>query len=223
MGIIIFTADDKKFRQGDFVVMHNEITYPPTAPDTTYILHTNKFTEADCITWEPLISHRLVVVTSKKPKITAKSSDFVIIDNNLRDNKVGFTRQLKSWHSWSDRGRTMPLIAEVPHPLTMAFFRTNHINDIESARLLSQTIFTLPDSYTNAVFAFSVKPKSTRMDWPTKKVAEASPPDQFRISDIYWMTLSKHAPEVQNMIRAVDTAQLPKGVAKRQTSIVEWL
>jgi len=223
MGIIIYTSDDRKFRQGETVVMHKEMTYPPTAPDTTYILHSKKFTEADCITWAPLIAHRLVIVTDKKPRITDKSSDFVIIDNNLKNDTGGFIRQLKAWHTWADRKRAMPLISQVPLPLTMSFFRVNHLEDIESARLLAQTIYTLPDSYTNAVLAYSVKPKPTRMNWPSKYLKEGYPPEQFRISDMYWKVLATHAPEVQNLIRATDITKLPRGVPKRQSSIVEWI
>jgi len=223
MGVIIYTSDDKKFRQGEFVVMHKELMFPPTAPNTTYILHSNKFTEKDCILWEPLISHRLIVVTNKQPRITDKSSDFVIIDNNLGSNKQSFVKQLRAWHNWTDRTRVMSMIGEVPIPLTLAFFRVNHPSDIQTARLLADVQFTLPDSYMNAVLAFSVKPQSGRIEWPKKKTPTEEPPNQFRSSDIYWRTLLSHAPEVQNLIRAGDPTQLPKGVPKTPARLHEWL
>ena len=80
MGIIIYTNDDAKYRKGNFITMYGDITVPPTAPDTTFILHNKSFGEADAIYWSPIISHRLVVVVDKVPKLTAASEDCVIVD-----------------------------------------------------------------------------------------------------------------------------------------------
>ena len=61
MGIIILAGDDTEFKTGDYIIMHREMTCIPSAPGTTYILHTRKFTEDDIMDWAHIVSYRLVV------------------------------------------------------------------------------------------------------------------------------------------------------------------
>lgn len=223
MGIIIFTADDKNFRKGDFVVMHNELSSPPTAPDTTYILHSNTFKDADVTVWLPVVSHRLVVVCNKAPTISVKNQDSVIIDSNLTVRKESYTRQIKAWYNWTDRLRVLPMVRQVPIPLMLAFFRRNHISEIEAARLIADASFQLPDLYVESVLSYHLPAKAGRVEYPAKTIKPSDPPFQFRSSDLYADTLLRHAPEVQNMIRAHDAAELPKGIPKTPKNLLEWL
>ena len=65
---MIYTADERSYKEGNYVEMFNEMNTSPSVPNLTCILHTDKFTEKDAMEWRKLISHRLVIVTEKKPK-----------------------------------------------------------------------------------------------------------------------------------------------------------
>lgn len=223
MSIVIFTADDKKFRVGEYIVMHNELTYPPTAPDVTYILHSNTFKEADVITWLPVISNRLVVVCSKAPTISPKTQESVIIDSNLNQLKVSYNREIRSWFNWSDRLRAFMMARKIPIPLLLAFFRRNHISEIEAARLVADASFVLPDMYVHSILSYGVPATSGRVQYPPKTIKPKDPPSQFRLTDKYADILVRHAPEVQNMIRAADSSELPRGIPKTPKTLLEWL
>ena len=84
MGVIILAGDDSEFRVGDYIVMHREMTCIPSAPGTTYILHTRKFTEDDILQWAEIVSYRLVIILDKKPKLTKKSEDYVVVHKSLK-------------------------------------------------------------------------------------------------------------------------------------------
>ena len=84
MGIVILAGDDKEFRVGDYIVMHREMTCLPTAPGTTYILHTKKFTEEQILEWADIVAYRLVIIVETKPKLTKKSEDFVVVHDSLK-------------------------------------------------------------------------------------------------------------------------------------------
>lgn len=223
MGIIILTADDKDYRIGDCVVMHGEMTSPPTAPKTTYILHTRSFTEKDILDWQPYVSHRLVIVLKKAPQLSAKSEDFVIVDKSLKTFNAGFKRNLQAMFRWGDRTRALPLIKDIPLPLADSFFRINRDEDMETARRLADVRFMLPDEYASAIFAYSVKARQEQMVWPQKKVKEEDKPSRFRESDQYTDILLENAEEISNLIRQTEPEALPASLPKKQRSLVEWL
>tara|TARA_Y100000593_G_scaffold24285_3_gene48358 strand:- start:821 stop:1492 length:672 start_codon:yes stop_codon:yes gene_type:complete len=223
MGVVILASDDAEFRVGDFIVMHRELTYPPTTPGVTYILHSNKWKESDIMEWYDLVPHRLVVIMDKLPKLTDKSKDVVIIHKSLKYKKQSWYRHTEAALKWENRTRALPLIEEMPKPLLAVWLKANRPHDIITERMLARTRYFLPEEYTSAVIAFSIKPVRGQLQWPTKKPKPEVMPPQFRESDVHWEILAEHAPEVTNLIRRTTPEDLPKKVNKRQTSLVEWL
>jgi hypothetical protein len=221
---IIFTADDASYRVGDFIVQHKEIVYPPTAPNTTYIFHPHKLDMAELKTWIPLISYRLIVVVDKAPAIPKGLEDSFIIHPSLKRSKEGHFNAINTVFKWSDRQRVFKAIQGVPIPLIAAFLKVNIKGDIETFRRISQTKFFLPEVYTEAIIAYSIKPSMKKTEWPRKK-AKVDERDSsiFRLTDQYADIISIHADPVTNVIRQTAPSELPKGVAKRQTALVEWL
>lgn len=222
MGVVILAGDDKEFRVGDYIVMHNEITSPPTAPDTTYILHTRKFSESDILEWSPVVKYRLVVILPKLPTLTRKSEDVVIVHRSLNKTKESFMPMIDAMLRWPDRKRALPRIKQIPIPLALSVWRTNRPGDIITARQLARVVFTLPDSYAHAVLCFFIKPDRSKVKWAKKKKDEDLP-SGFRSSDAYCVDLIKLAPAVANHIRATEPEALPKGVKKKPEVVSEWL
>ena len=66
--------------------MRGEMTSPPTAPDVTYILHVKKWSEDDTEAWLSVVSHRLVVVLPKKPKLTKRTKELVIVHDSFLED-----------------------------------------------------------------------------------------------------------------------------------------
>lgn len=221
---IIFTADDSSYRTGDFIVQHKEIIYPPTAPATTYIFHPHKLNMAELKTWLPLISYRLVVVVDKAPAIPKGLEDNIVIHPSLKKSKEGHFNAINTVFRWSDRQRVFKAIEGVPIPLIRAFLKSNRQADIETFRRLSQVIFTLPEAYAQAVMAYSVQPKPIKTEWPRKKPkSEERDSSIFRDTDLYAGIISLHADAVSNVIRATAPSELPKGLPKKQRSLIEWI
>ncbi len=221
---LIFTADDTPYKGGDVVVMYKSITYPPTAPNTTYILHTNKVVMSDLIEWLPLISYRLVVVTDKKPTIPKHLQDEIVIHPSLNKDKTNHFNAINPIFRWSDRLRVFNGLVGVPMPLILAFLKANRTTDIETFRRLAKSTYTLPEIYSQAILAYSVQPISGRVEWPKKNPKSDEPNSTiFRHSDEYQDIISLYAEDVLNVIRVIAPEEVPKGQPKRQTSIVEWL
>ena len=221
---LIFSADDKPYRQGDYVVMHKSICYPPTAPATTYIYYPDKIRMMDLVEWLPLISYRMVVITDRMPVISKSLEDKVVIPPSLKKEKSSHFNAINPIFRWSDRLRVFNGLEGVPIPLILAFLKANRNTDIETYRRLAQTTFELPPIYTQAVLSYSVKPKPNRVQWPKKKPKETDGDSTiFRHTDEYADIISLHAEDVLNVIRNIAPEEIPKGQPKRQTSIVEWL
>tara|TARA_Y100001938_G_scaffold150587_1_gene242246 strand:+ start:3303 stop:3974 length:672 start_codon:yes stop_codon:yes gene_type:complete len=221
---LIFTADDTPYMGGDVVVMHKTVTYPPTAPNTTYILHPNKIVMSDLIEWLPLISYRLVVVTDKKPTIPKGYEDEIVIHPSLNKAKENHFNAINPIFRWSDRLRVLNGLVGVPMPLILAFLKSNRKTDIETFRRLAQATYTLPEIYSQAILAYSVQPISGRVEWPKKKPkTQERDSTIFRDTDLYADIISLHAEDVLNVIRVIAPTEIPKGKPKGQTSIVEWL
>ena len=222
MGLIILAADDSEFRVGDYIVMHREMTCLPTAPGTTYILHINKFTEDDIMEWAEIVSYRLVIVLDKKPKLTKRSEDYVVVHQSLKAKPDAIGPAIGAMMRWRDRMKAAPLIQTMPIPVALAVWRNAHPDDISTARRLAQVSFTLPPEYTFAVLAWSINPnKPSRRLKPNKEDYEV--PHGFRTSDIYTEDLIRLAPDVANKVRTVDIEALPKGVKKTKQAVLDWL
>ena len=222
MGIVILAGDDKEFRVGDYIVMHREMTCLPTAPGTTYILHIRKFTEDQIMEWAELVAYRLVIVLDKKPKLTKKSEDFVVVHESLKAKPDSIGPAIGALMRWRDRKAASKLIKQLPIPVALAVWRNAHPDDIDTARRLSQVSFVLPDEYAHAVFTWSINPnKPSRRLKPKKDDYEV--PHGFRESDVYTEDLIRLAPDVANKIRTIDKEALPKGVRKTKQAVLDWL
>lgn len=222
MGIVIFTADDSKYRVGDYIVMFGEMTYPPTASDTTYILHSTRFKEADAIKWAAIVPYRLVIVTKKLPPLSDKSKRVVIVDENLRFKRNDYNIQIEAVLRWRDRERALIESRKIPIPLTLSFLRRN-IHDIDLWRMLAKSSFTLPDEYIHAILAWFIQPMKGVTRWPKKKQAGIELPSGIRESDVYAEQIANLSRHVANEIRVKEPTRLPKGIKKGYEGGLEWI
>jgi hypothetical protein len=222
MGVIILAGDDGEFRHGEFVVMRGEITTPPTAPGVTFILHTRKWSEDDTEDWIDLVAHRFVVVLPKKPTLTARTKDRVILHDSFIEATDEIGPAIGAMMRWRNRNAAWPVVQNLPVPVALSVWRNNHPDDIDTARRLARVSFVLPELYAHAVFTFSVNPMK-----PGKRLKVAKEDDDlpigFRESDHYAVELVRLAPDVANTVRVQAPETLPKGVKKRQTQVMEWL
>ena len=220
MGVVIFTRDATPYRVGEYVEMYS-FDYPPTAPDVTYILHEDRFTEKNAQEWAEYIPYRLIIVTTKD--LTLKGDDErVFADRTLGGRKVSYKRNIEALFKWTDRLRILRYIAGVPLPLIGAFLKRNRQNDIETARRLAQVKFHLPDEYAHAVLAFSIEPTQGKVIWPTKRSDSKDDLLPFaRTTDLYAKPLLDSAPEIRNMMR--DQGVAVKGMKKTKEGVNEWL
>jgi len=221
---LIFTSDDSQYRDENCVIMHGSIDYPPTASQTTYIYHPRRFVADEIFGWLPLIRGRFVVVLPNMPNIPAKYADEIVIHPSLKKAKESHFKAIEPAFRWSDRGRAFKAVQGVPVPLFLAFLRANRPTDIETWRRIADVAYTLPPEYAHAIFAYSVNPTASRIEWP-KKSAKKEDHDSnvWRASDLYADIISVHAEEVTNAIRKQQPSELPKGVPKKPKSLLEWL
>ena len=124
--------------------MYGKIDTIPTLKEITYILHSDKFSSDDVITWTPLIQNRLVVVTDKPPKLNKQAKELCVVDDKLNGKSKDNTFLLvKALMNWSDRERVKVLYKNQPTPLLLWFLRANN-DDIELWRRISEVLYTLP-------------------------------------------------------------------------------
>lgn len=222
-GIIILTSDERAYRVGQ-VIESRGIEYAPVAPDTTYIIHGVKITEKEIKRWVDVVSYRMVFVIDKMPKLSKTIKEEIIVDKSLKAGSTGFKREVDMMFRWDNRTRVFTEISKnpIPIPLALSFLRKNRVEEIELWRLLSQTKFTLPAMYTEALLAYGVRPRRGMWQWPSKSVKHESPPDGFRESDKYWRNIIALDGKVRNELRTKGEP-LPKGVKKGKESILEWV
>jgi hypothetical protein len=222
MGVVIFTNDDEQFLVGKYVLMVGSIDTPPSDPDTTYILRTNRFTEKDVEAWLPYITNRLVVTIDKPPKITKKTEDNVVIDTAYKKrNDRTLLTSVEAMLSWTDRKRVWHLIQDLPIPYALAFLRTNR-DDIDLWRLIAKANMEMDDDYVRAIFAYAVKENRGKTQWPKKKKEEDIAPAPFRQNDIYWKEILQTIKSVANEVRST-SSQLPKGMRKTKEAVDKWV
>jgi hypothetical protein len=220
MGVIIFADDDAKYRKGDHIVMYGEMTVSPTAPDTTFIYHTDKFTEKDAIMWASVIPYRMVVV-GKMPKLTKASEHCVIVDQQAKV-KQDFSRSIRAALCWTDRDRAHRALGPVPLPLANAFVRVN-VRDIRLGRLLARCTYTLHEDYAKAALAYGISPVAN-FKWPTKaKRTDYILPLGMRISDKHMQIIVNNDVVVTNEVRTHQPDALPVGLPKTKQKVIEWL
>lgn len=222
-GIVILTSDEGAYRVGS-VVETRGIQFPPVAPDTTYIIHGVKVTEKEIKRWTDVVSYRMVFVIDKLPKLSKKIKEEIIVDKSLKVGTTGFKREVDMMFRWDNRTRVFAEMSKnpIPIPLALSFLRKNRVEEIQLWRLLSQTKFTLPAMYTEALLAYGVRPRRGMWEWPSKSVKHESPPDGFRESDKYWRNIIALDAETRNELREKGEP-LPKGVKKKSEERVKWL
>ena len=225
MGVIIYTADERPFKEGDYIQMSGSLKCPPTAPDTTYILFTNKSKQKDIEGWMPFVSYRLVIVCDKLPRLSNTFQEQVIIHSSLLGKKENFDRPIQSMFRFEDRQRVFDMIhhGKLPVPLALAWVRPNRKDDMITWRRLAKVTYMLPEIYAQAVLSYSIEPSKQRVVYPKKKKDKIEIPKFFRGSDIYANELIERAPEIANKVRIQEPTSLPPTVKKTQAKIVEWI
>tara|TARA_Y100001963_G_scaffold136230_1_gene198677 strand:- start:1001 stop:1675 length:675 start_codon:yes stop_codon:yes gene_type:complete len=224
MGVVIFTRDAARYREGNYVEDHRGLATPPTAPDTTFIVHDNKMTEKKASEWADVVPFRMVIVTEKAVNLKG-NDERVFADNTVSNRKQSYRRNVESIFRWTDRDRVHSILDGTPLPLITSFLRVNCPEDIETARRLAQVRYQLPDQYSYSVLAFSIKPRAGKVVWPSKR--PASKPEGrsipfIRASDNYVTDLLALNPRLRNEVREKSDS-LPKGVKKTKESVGEWL
>ena len=226
MGVVIFTRDAARYREGNYVEDPRGLTTPPTAPNTTFIVHDNKMTEKKACEWADIVPFRMVIVTEKAVNLKG-NDERVFADNTVSNRKQSYRRNVEAVFRWTERDRVLTVLDGTPLPLVASFVRTNRPDDIESARRLAQIRYQLPDEYSYSVLAFSIQPRAGKVEWPKKRPATATPPGGtsipcIRASDKYVADLLALNPRLRNEVR--DTSDsIPTGIKKRKESVSEWL
>lgn len=223
MGVVIFTKDASRYQTGHYLVMRRELSTPPTAPDMTFILHSDGFSEKDVLYWAPIVPYRLVVVTSKMPRLTSASENIAILDATLKSvPKPDYGRAMRAALCWADRERASRALSDVPMPLANAFVEANS-TDIEVGRLLARCRFHLHDDYARAVITYGVEPVR-QFAWPKSSKGEVYIlPSDMRESDRYWDTIVHNDVSVANEVRRDEPDALPADMKKRKERGMEWL
>ena len=220
MGVIIFADDDAKYRTGDYLVMHGEMTISPTTPDTTFIYHTDKFSEKEAILWAPMVPYRMVII-GKLPKLTKASEHCVIVDQQVKA-KEDYSRSIRAALCWADRDRAHRALGGVPVPLANAFVRVN-VQDIHVGRLLARCKYTLHDDYTKAAMAYGISPVRN-FKWPPKSNRDFDIlPLGIRQTDRHIGIIVNNDLVVSNEIRTNQSDSLPTGLPKKQQEVITWL
>ena len=219
--MIIYSADPEPFRTENSIEMYREIDTLPNVPNTTFILHTDKFTEKKANEWLPIISHRLVIITDKYPKLSKKHDERIAIHGSLKKKTGNYSRKIEWLFGWSDRRRVYEQISDIPIPLIFSFLNEND-KDIRLHRLLAATNFILDEKKTRAILSYGIKPIKGRMKWPKKKRKVESTPIPFRSDDLYWDLIIQNQPAVANQVRAVNK-EIPAAIKKRMARENKWL
>ena len=181
IGVIIFTADDADFRQGNHIVMYGQLSTPPTAPDTTYILHAN-WTAKQALEWVDHVPYRFVIVTKKAPRT---KDERIIIHKSLSKKADDTNRRINALFKYSDRDWVFHQIKEVPVPLLLSWVRRNRPYDIQVWEDIADVKFMLHDDYLYSLLAYGIRPSADSVEWPRKAYKEGDVLDGFRYSDVY--------------------------------------
>jgi len=221
MGVIIYAGDDTDFKTGDFIVMYGEMTSPPTAPNTTYILHCESFPLSMAKEWAALVQYRLVVIPRKGIR-GVREGDNILIHKSAKTAKNNYNSPINAMMKWGDRNRAWKSMKPVPLALAEAFHRVNRPQGIEEQRIVSRARYQMEEQYAKAALVFGTKPIHSQVSWPKKKAKDDGEiPFGFRSTDAYADIIVANAPEVRNKLRTID--QIPDTIKKRKETLLEWL
>ena len=153
MGVIIYAGDDKDFKRGEYIVMHREMTSPPTAPDTTYIFHCESFPLSTAKEWLPHVAYRLVIIQRKGLK-GIKEGDGILIHKSAKQRKENHNQPINALFKFADRNRVWAVAKDLPMPLAEAFHRVNRTEDIDTQRIVSVARYQMEEKYARAALVF---------------------------------------------------------------------
>ena len=205
--MIIFTKDATPFRSDNEILMYNNLDSIPNLKETTYILHSDKFTSDDVIQWSPVIKNRLVIVTDKEPKLNKKAKDLCVV-------------LVRALLNWGNRDRVKELYKDQPTQLLLWFLKEN-VDDIDVWRRISKVLYTLPEEYMKASLIYGIKPSRARVKWPKKKGKSKERPEIFRSTDQHWEVILENSITVANKVR--DSGDVPKGMKRTKQKALSWL
>jgi len=219
--MIIFTSDETPFRSDKEVCMYGTIDTIPNLPETTYILHTDKFGSEDVLAWSPFVQHRLVIVTQKAPSLNKAAHELCVVDDKLKGkNKDDTFLIVKAIMNWTDRKRVRAVFKSPPIPLLLWFLRGN-VEDIDVWRRIAKVQYTLPEDYLEAAIIYGIEPSRKRVAWPKKKGKSKERPSMFRSTDKHWEILIENSNSVANSVR--NDGDIPKGMRRRKADEKSWL
>lgn len=217
MGVLIFTHDAQKYREGNFVE-GNHVVSDPQCTELTVIVHKKNPKAKECLDWLPYIAHRMVFVCENPPNI--KNNDAVIYDGIFK--KQDYTRNIDATLRWRDRKKAFGECAKVPIPLMLAFLKENN-KDISLWRTLAKAFTNVPEIFQHAMITYAHKP-IRRMAYPKKKKSEENArPFGVRNNDLHWETIVRQDEGIANKLRTSNKDSLPKGVKKKQQNEDGWL
>tara|TARA_R100000231_G_scaffold34814_3_gene30774 strand:+ start:1287 stop:1940 length:654 start_codon:yes stop_codon:yes gene_type:complete len=217
MGVLIFTHDAQKYREGNFVE-GGYVSCNPQVKDLTVIVHERNPKAKECLAWLPYIAHRMVFVCENPPNI--KKNDAVIYDGIFK--KQDYARNIDATLRWRDRNKAFGECSKVPIPLMLSFLKENN-KDISLWRTLAKAFTNVPEDYQHAMIAYAHKP-IRRMSYPKKKKSDETPrPFGVRNNDLHWETIVRQDEVVANKLRKTNKDSLPKGVKKKQQNEDGWL
>ncbi len=219
--MIIFTDDDTPFRCDNEVIMVGTLDTIPNGKDTTYILHTDKFSAEDVQYWNKVVQNKLVIVTRKAPKLNKATKDLCIVDDKLKGKSNDNTFLLvKALMNWSDRERVEKVWDDPPIELLNWFLRDNY-TDIDFWRRVTEVQYVLPQKYYRASVIHGMRPSRAKVNWPKKSKGKSKQrPDIFKADDKHWEVILENSISVANSAR--DVGAVPKGMRKRKVAEQKW-
>ena len=217
MGILIFTLDPTRYREGHYVEGMN-IPCSPNVKDLTVITHASKPSVKEALSWLPHIAYRMVWVCAKPPS----TNDERVIYDDTYTKDSGFDLALISMLRLRDRKKVFDVLSGVPMPVVIPYLRKNH-KDLRLWKNLINSFGEVPVEYQNAFVAYGHNPEGGWVFKPDYPQKSQKPIYGFRESDKYTEIIVRNCKENANNVRKNDIDTLPKGMKKREERGSEWL
>ena len=221
--MIIFTNDESVFRDSNYneVFMYRTLDTIPDRKDTIYYLTTDKFSSDDVLSWHSIVANKLIIITTKVPRLNKKAKELCIISDGLSKKETPDDTFLliKALINWNDKKRVEGVFQKQPLPLVSWFLKGNY-KDIDFWRRIADTKFTLPEKYTRAAIIYGIRPSRNRVIWPRKQKSVKEKPNVFRDSDEHWELILENSISVANKVREV--GDVPKGMRKTKVAESKW-
>jgi len=221
--MIIFTNDESVFRDSNYneVFMYRTLDTIPDRKDTIYYLTTDKFSSDDVLSWHSIVANKLIIITTKVPRLNKKAKELCIISDGLSKKETPDDTFLliKALVNWNDKKRVEGVFQKQPLPLVSWFLKGNY-KDIDFWRRIADTKFILPEKYSRAAIIYGIKPSRNRVIWPKKQKGVKEKPNVFRDSDEHWELILENSISVANKVREV--GDVPKGMRKTKVAESKW-